>query len=168
MKWLACQKHKKPNNFKSHNSLIFSLTNTRDLPSNFVSYESFLESNTPNILTVWGTNLVDLINSRNFSVSTYLPRIPEELVCMASKLMFWRDFLLQVTCPCFRLALFIKAITSSSSSVNVYFCVHSFWCCFLFSNIDMVLSIKPFPKSFVFVCLFVLFCFVFHSNILLN
>ena len=58
----------KPDNFKSHNSLKFSFTNIRDLRSNFVDCESFLESNSPDILALCETNLDDSIDSCNFSV----------------------------------------------------------------------------------------------------
>ena len=39
-----------PDNFEWHNSLKLSFTNTRGLRSNFVDSESFLESNSPDIL----------------------------------------------------------------------------------------------------------------------
>ena len=40
----------KQNNFESHNSLNPSFDNITGLHSNFVECESFLESNSPNIL----------------------------------------------------------------------------------------------------------------------
>ena len=40
----------KPDNFEQHNSLKFSFTNIQDLCFNFVEYESFLESNSPDTL----------------------------------------------------------------------------------------------------------------------
>ena len=40
----------KPDNFESHNSLKLSFTNIRGLRLNFVDCESFLESNSPDIL----------------------------------------------------------------------------------------------------------------------
>ena len=40
----------KPDNFEPHNSLKLSFTNIWGLRSNFVEYESFLESNSPDIL----------------------------------------------------------------------------------------------------------------------
>ena len=43
----------KLDNFKSHNSLKLSFINTRGLCSNFVDCESFPESNSPHILSVW-------------------------------------------------------------------------------------------------------------------
>ena len=42
----------KPGNFESHNSLKLNFANIRGLHSNFVDCELFLESNSPDILTV--------------------------------------------------------------------------------------------------------------------
>ena len=53
----------KPDNFESHNS------------SNFVDGESFLESNSPDILTLCETKLDGSIDSGNFFVRGYLPLI---------------------------------------------------------------------------------------------
>ena len=63
----------KPDNFESHNFLKLSFTNIRGLRSNFVDCESFLESNSPDILALCETNLDDSIDSSNFSVRGYLP-----------------------------------------------------------------------------------------------
>ena len=65
----------KPDNFESHNSLKLSLTNIRGLRSNFVDCESFLKSNSPDILALCETNLDDSIDPGNFSVTGYLPLI---------------------------------------------------------------------------------------------
>ena len=65
----------KPDNFESHNSLKLRFTNIRGLHSNFVYYESIVESNTPDILALCETNLNDSIDSGNFSVRCYLPLI---------------------------------------------------------------------------------------------
>ena len=62
----------KPDNFESHNSLKLSFTNIRGLRSNFVDCESFLESNSPDILALCETKLDDSIDSGNFSVRGYL------------------------------------------------------------------------------------------------
>ena len=62
----------KPDNFESHNSLKLSFANIRGLRSNFVDCESFLESNSPDILALCETNLDDSIDSGNFSVRVYL------------------------------------------------------------------------------------------------
>ena len=63
----------KPDNFELHNSLKLSITNIRGLRSNFVDCESFLESNSPDILA-----LDNSIDSGNFSVRGYLPLIRKD------------------------------------------------------------------------------------------
>ena len=63
----------KPDNFESNNSLKLSFTNIRGLCLNIVNCESFLESNSPDILPQWETSLDDSIDSGNFSVRGYLP-----------------------------------------------------------------------------------------------
>ena len=68
----------KSDNFESHNSLKLSFTNIRGLRSNFVDCESFLESNSPDILALCETNLDDSIDSGNFSVRGYLPLIRKD------------------------------------------------------------------------------------------
>ena len=65
----------KPDNFELHNSLKLSFTNIRGLRSNFVDCESFLESNSPDILALCETNLDDSIDSGSFSVRGYLSLI---------------------------------------------------------------------------------------------
>ena len=62
----------KPGNFELHNSLKLSVRNIQGLRSNFADCESFLESNSPEILTLCETNLDDSIDSGNFSVRGYL------------------------------------------------------------------------------------------------
>ena len=68
----------KPDNFESHNSLKLNFTNIRGLHSNFVDCESFLESNSPDILALCETNLDDSIDSGNFTVRRYLPLIQKD------------------------------------------------------------------------------------------
>ena len=65
----------KPDNFEWHNSLKLSFMNIQGLRSNFVDCESFLESNSPDILALCQTNLNDSIDSGNFSVRAYPPLI---------------------------------------------------------------------------------------------
>ena len=65
----------KPDNFESHNSLKVSFANIWVLCSNFVDCISFLQSNSPDVLALWKTNLDDSIDSGNFSVRGYLPLI---------------------------------------------------------------------------------------------
>ena len=62
----------KPHNFESHNSLRLSLKNICVHLSNFVDCESFLESNSPDILALCETNLDDSIDSGKISVRGYL------------------------------------------------------------------------------------------------
>ena len=62
----------KPDNFESHISLKLSFTNIRRLRLNFADCESFLESNSPDILALCETNLDDSVDSGNFSVRGYL------------------------------------------------------------------------------------------------
>ena len=76
--WVILSKACKPDYFESHNSLKLSLTNIQGLCSNFVDYESFLESNSPDIVALCETNLDDLIDSGNFSVRGYLPLIQND------------------------------------------------------------------------------------------
>ena len=71
-------KASKPDNFESHNSLKLSFMNSRGLCSNFVDCESFLESNSPDIIALCETNLPDSIDSGNFSVTSYLPFIRKD------------------------------------------------------------------------------------------
>ena len=63
----------KPDNFELHNALKLSFMNITGLCSNFVDCESFLESDSPDILALRDTNLDDSIDSDNFSVRHYLP-----------------------------------------------------------------------------------------------
>ena len=65
----------KPDNFESQDSLKLSFTNIQGLHSNFVDCESFLESNSPDILALCETKLDDSIDSGNFSVRCYFPLI---------------------------------------------------------------------------------------------
>ena len=68
----------KSDNFESHNSPKLSFTNIQGLCSNFVDCESFLESNSPDILALCETNLDDSIDSGKFSLRGYLPLIRKD------------------------------------------------------------------------------------------
>ena len=70
----------KPENFNPHNSLKLSFTNIWGLRSSFVECESFLGSNSPDILALCETNLDDSIDSGNFSVTGYLPLIQKDSI----------------------------------------------------------------------------------------
>ena len=113
----------KPDNFESHNSLKLSFTNIRGLRSNFVDCESFLESNSPDILALCETNLDDSIDSSNFSVRGYLPLIQKDFsthmqslaVYVKERLPFAWDVSLENSADsylCFWLALFHAVLTS--------------------------------------------------------
>ena len=152
----ACE----PDNFESHNSLKLSFMNIRGLRSNFVDSESFLESNSPDILALCETNLDDSIDSGNFSVRGYLPLIRKDssshmhglAVYVKEGLPFARDLSPQNSADsylCFRMALlhsvsyFFFLYRSPSSSLSPVFDSISF-------NIDEVLSINPSANVLVF------------------
>ena len=73
----------KPDNFEPHNSLKLSFTSFLGLCSNFVERESFLESNSPDILALCKANLDDSIDSGNFFVIGYLPLIRKDLLLIS-------------------------------------------------------------------------------------
>ena len=150
----------KPDNFESHNSLKLSFTNIRGLRSNFLDCESFLESNSPDILALCETNLDDSIDSGNFSVRGYLPLIRKDsgthmhglAVYVKEGLPFARDLSLENSADsylCFRLALlhsvsyFFFLYRSPSSALCMVFDSIS-------SNIDEVLSINTSANAIVF------------------
>ena len=70
----------KPDNFEMHNSLKLSFMNIRGLHSNFDECESFLESNSPDILTLCEIDLDKSIDSGSFSVRGYLSLIQKDSV----------------------------------------------------------------------------------------
>ena len=150
----------KSDNFESHNSLKFSFTNIRGLRSNFVDCESFLESNSPDILALCETNLDDSIDSGNFSVRGYLPLIRKDsgthmhglAVYIKEGLPFARDLSQENSADsylCFQLALL--------HSVSYFFFLYRSPClslCTVFdsvsSKINEVLLINPSANVFVF------------------
>ena len=157
---LILSKACKPYNFESHNSLKLNFTNIPGLRSNFVDCESFLESNSPDILAPCETNLDDSIDSGNFSVRAYLPLIRKDssthmhslAVYVKEGLPFARDSSLENSADSylrFRLALlhsvsyFFFLYRSPSSALCTVFDSIS-------SNIDEVLSINPSVHVFVF------------------
>ena len=115
---------KPDDNFESDNSLKRSFMNIWDLCSNFVDCESFLESNSPDILALCETNLDDSIDS-DFSVRGYLPLIQKDSgTYMVSQFMLKKDFLvhgtylwktLQILPYVFDLLYFTQCLTSFSS-----------------------------------------------------
>ena len=150
----------KPDNFESHNSLKRRFTDIRGLHLNFVDCESFLESNSPDILALCERNLDDSIDSGNFFVRGYLPLIQKDsstrmhglAVYVKEGLPFARDLSLKNSPDsylCFRLALlhsvsyFFFLYQSPSSSLCTVFDSIS-------SNIDEVVSINLSANVFVF------------------
>ena len=134
--------------------------NIRGLCSNFVDSESFLESNSPDVLALRETNLDDSIDSGNISLRGYLPLIRKDstthmhglAVYAKEGLPFARDLSVEIPADsyiCFRLALV--------HSVSYFFFLHrspSSSSCMVFdsiaSNIVEVLSINPSANVFVF------------------
>ena len=147
----------KPDNSELHNSPKLSFTNIRQIHSNFVDCESFLESNSPDILALCETNLDDSIDSGNFSVRGNLPLIRKDysalmhrLTVYVKGLLFAWDLSLENSADshlCFQLALL-----HSVSYFSFLYGSPSLSLCMVFysisSNIDEVLSINP---SVVFV-----------------
>ena len=68
----------KPDNSESHNYLKLSFTNIQGLRSNFVDCESFFQSNSPDILALYETNLDGSIDSDNFFLRGYLLLIQKD------------------------------------------------------------------------------------------
>ena len=68
----------KPDNFELRNSLNLSFANIRDPRLNVLDCESFLESNSPDILALCETDLYGSIDSGNFSVTGYLSLIQKD------------------------------------------------------------------------------------------
>ena len=146
----------KPDNFESHNSLKLSFRNISGLHSNFVDCESFLESNSPDILALCETNLDDSMGSGNFSVRGYLPLIRKD----SSTNMHGLAVYVKGGLP-FAWHLSLENSADShfmfSHSVSYFFflyrpCSSSLCTVFdsLSSNIDEVLSINPSANVFVF------------------
>ena len=134
--------------------------NIRGLCSNFVDCESFLESNSPDILALCETDLDDSIDSDNFSVRGYLPLIQKDssthmhglAVYVREGLPFAQDLSLENSPDsylCFQLALrhsvsyfFFLYQSPSSSLCTVFYSISS--------NIDEVLLINTSANVFVF------------------
>ena len=134
--------------------------NIRGLQSSFVEFESFLESNSPDILDLRGTNWDDSIDSGNFSVMGYLPLIRKDsithiyglAVYVKEELHFAQDLSLENSADsylCFRLDLlnsvsyFVFLFRSPSSSLCTI--SDSITC-----KIDEVLLMNPSANVFVF------------------
>ena len=123
----------KPDNFELHNSLKLSFTNIWDLRSNFFHCESFLESNTPDILALCETNLDESIDSDNFSMRSNLPLIRKHCgthmhgltVYVKEGLHFAQDLSLENSVDsylCFRLAV-LHSVSYFFSSIDHLLCL---------------------------------------------
>ena len=133
----------KRDNFELHNSLNLSFTNIWGLHLNFVDCESFLESNSPDILALCEANLDDSIDSGNFSVRDYLPLIQKDCSTRTSfctelisrKLSVCTELISRKLCRF--LSMFSTDFTSLSvsllfsPSITFFSFVHSFWFYFI-------------------------------------
>ena len=146
----------KPDSFKLHNSLKLSFMNIWGHCWNFIDCESFLESNSPDILALCETNLDDSIDSGNFSVRDYLPLIWKGSSTHMQGLSLWEGrtafstglisrelcrFLLTFSTSFTSLSFFFLYL-SSSLSLSIIFDSIS-------SNIDEFLLVKPSVNVFV-------------------
>ena len=149
-----------PDHFELHNSLKLSFMNIWGLCLHFVDCESFLESNSPDILDLCETNLYGSIDSGNFSERAYICLIWKYTsthmhglaVHVKEGLPFARELSLEnsaASCLCFGLPLL--------NSASYFFFLYrspSLSLCMVFdsisSSIDEVLSINPSANVFVF------------------
>ena len=131
----------KPDHLELHNSLKLSFTNIRGLLSSFVECESFLESNSPDILAVCEANLDDPIDSGNFSVRGYLLLIRKDYIThmfglavyVKEGIPFARDISLENSADshlCFRLIYFSQCLFLTLS-ITFFVVMHSFRFCFI-------------------------------------
>ena len=135
---LAC----KPDNFELLNCLNLSFMNIWGLCLNIVDCESFLESNSSDILTLCETNLDDSIDSGDFSVRGYLPSSWKTLVfiCMVLQFIWMKSFLLhgtylqktlQIITYVFDWLYFTQCLTSFSSIDHLFRLYACFWFYFI-------------------------------------
>ena len=130
------------------------------LCSNFVDCESFLESNSPDILAQSETNLDDSIDFGNFSVRGYLPLIQKDssthmhglLVYLKEGLPFAQNLSLENSTDSY--LQFRLALLHSVSYFFFHYGSPSSLLCMVFdsisSNIDEALSINPSANVLVF------------------
>ena len=136
----------KPNNFELYKSLRLTFTNIPGLCSNFFECESFLESNSPDILAPCDRGYLPLIRK------DYIPYMHGLAVYVKERLPFAWDLSLENSADsylCFRLVL----LNSLSYFFFLYRSPFSSLCTVLDSispNLDEVLSINPAVNVFVF------------------
>ena len=148
----------KPDRFESHNSLKLSFTNNRGLHSIFLECESFLISNSPDILALYETNFDESIDSGNFSVMCYLNLIRKDssthmhgfAFYLKERLPLAQDLSLENSTNSY---LFPTGFTSPSVlflfplSITFSIFVHGFYS---ISSTTAVLSIIPYTTVFIF------------------
>ena len=125
------------------NCFTFQKPDIWGLHSNFVDCESFLKSNSPDILALCETKLDDSIDSGNFSVRGYLPLIRKDsgthmhglAVCVKEGLPFARDLSPENSADSY--LCFSSGFTSLSVlllfplSISFFTFVHGFWFYFI-------------------------------------
>ena len=149
----------KPDNFEPYNSLKYNFMNIWGVCSNLVECESFLESNSPDILALCETNLNDSIGSDNFSVRGYLPLIQKDSITymhvlgvyVKERLPFAQDLSLENSVD---LLMSLTSFTSLSVLILFSLSITSLLLCansdFILSNLDEVLQINPPGNVFAF------------------
>ena len=138
----------KPDSFESYNSLKLSLTNICGLRLNFVECESFLESNSLDILA---------LRFGNFSVASYFPLVRKDSIthmhCLAIYVMeglsFTQDISLENSMDyyvfyCFYFTMSYFFFLSRSPSLPLCTVFDS-----ILSNIDEVFSINSSTHLFL-------------------
>ena len=142
-----------PDNFGLHYSLKLSFKNIQGLRLNFVDCDSFLESNSPDIVALCATNLDDSLNW--FSVRGYLPliqRVSSTHTLCKRRTSFSTGIISRKLCK------FLLVFSNGFTPLNVLLFFssidHLLHLCAVFdsisSNIDEVLLINPSVNAFVF------------------
>ena len=141
-----------PDNFEPHNSLKLSFTNIWGLPSNFIECESFLGSNSPDILALCETNLDDSIESlSSFNLKRFYYSYAWSCSFCERRTSFWTRLSSRKLCGF--LLMFSTDFTSFSIlllfPLSITFIVMQIFDS-ISSNTDEVLSINPSANVFVF------------------
>ena len=136
----------KTDNFEPHNSLKLSFTNILGLCSNFVEWESFLESNSPDIDALCETNLFDAIDSGDLFVRGYLSLIRKNSATHMHGLAAYVGLFFAW---CLSLENIVLVLSTRFTSLRVFcfpYRLPSSLLCTVFdsisSNMDEVISIK--------------------------
>ena len=118
----------KPDNFESHNSLKLSFTHIGGLRSNFVERESFLESNSPDILILCDS--LSFFNPKGFYYSyTWSCSLCEERTSFCTRLISRKliGFLLIISAG-FTL---LSVLLLFPLSITFFIFMHGFLFCFI-------------------------------------